>query len=183
MNKFSVKKIYYDEDDPVEMFPKWLSILFILSIVAVSFFVGTILMSLNELKNVFQEQPSVYNIKTKVREVLAKEKTPLLESEFYTIVEESLRTTTAYNTVASQTDGNPCISADGSNVCGRIDTIACPKQYKFGTLMLIGSRIFECTDRTASKYGDRVDINFDKNVDGALQWGKKKVLVRVLDKQ
>lgn len=86
----------------------------------------------------------------------------------------------AYNTTIAQCDNNPCIAASGKNICGRGDVIACPIRYKFGTRMQILDKIYTCEDRTAKKYGNRIDINFDKDIDGAKEWGIKQLKILVL---
>lgn len=92
---------------------------------------------------------------------------------------EVTATVTAYNTVAWQTDSTPCISANGSNICGRSDTVACPRAIPFGTWVSINGHRYECVDRTASKYDGRFDISFDKDVDGARAFGKQKLVVKI----
>ena len=66
---------------------------------------------------------------------------------------------TGYNTTVGQTDSTPCIAADGSNICGRDDTVACPRSIALGTKVMIYAKIFECVDRTALKYDGVFDIN------------------------
>ena len=70
---------------------------------------------------------------------------------------------TGYNTVPEQTDSTPCISADGSNICGRDDTVACPRSLELGTKIGIRGKIYTCADRLAKKYDDRFDVNCDKD--------------------
>jgi hypothetical protein len=70
---------------------------------------------------------------------------------------------TGYNTVAAQTDGDPCISASGANICGRRDTIACPPLLPFGTTVEVRGNRYICHDRMASRFRDRFDINCDKD--------------------
>ncbi len=90
-------------------------------------------------------------------------------------------TVTAYNTVPGQTDDTPCIAASGKNICGRSDVVACPKKYKFGTKFKIEGKIYVCEDRTAAKYGERIDISFGKDVAGAKEWGKQVLEVEILN--
>ena len=82
-------------------------------------------------------------------------------------------TITAFNTVESQCDSSPCISASGDNICGRDDVVACPTRYAFGTKVKIDDKIYTCLDRTAKKFGDRFDISYDKDIAGARLWGVK----------
>lgn len=86
----------------------------------------------------------------------------------------------AYNTVTWQTDGNPCTSASGDNICGRNDTIACSRKYKLGTKFLIEGKTYTCLDRLADKYDERIDINFDKDIKGAKAWGIKRLNILVM---
>jgi len=88
---------------------------------------------------------------------------------------------TAYNTVEAQTDGTPCISASGDNICGRTDVVACPNHLPLGTLVEIHGKTYVCLDRTHPKYNGRFDISFDKDVAGALQWGIRQVAVRIIE--
>lgn len=70
---------------------------------------------------------------------------------------------TGYNTVAGQTDDSPCIAA-GGNICGRMDTVACPSHIPLHTWVLIGGKKYECMDRTAAKHNGRFDISCDKDL-------------------
>lgn len=70
---------------------------------------------------------------------------------------------TGYNTVPKQTDDTPCIAASGTNICGRRDTVACPPMLPLGAVVEIRGRRYVCEDRMARKYGDRFDINCDKD--------------------
>lgn len=84
---------------------------------------------------------------------------------------------TGYNTVAGQTDDTPCMAAGGW-ICGRTDVIACPRTLPLHTWVEVeGLGLFECMDRTASKYNGRFDISFDQDVHAALQWGKQSRII------
>ena len=88
-----------------------------------------------------------------------------------------LATVTAYNTVAGQTDDSPCVAAGGW-ICGRTDVIACPRTLPLHSWVEVeGLGLFECMDRTASKYNGRFDISFDQDVHAALQWGKQSRII------
>ena len=65
---------------------------------------------------------------------------------------------TGYNTVATQTDGSPCIGAAGT-----YDIVACPALLKLGTTVEIGGKRYVCEDRTSRKYRGRFDINCDQD--------------------
>jgi len=86
---------------------------------------------------------------------------------------------TAYNTVPEQTWGDPCISASGDNICGRNNVVACPRSIPLGTWVIIDDTYYQCLDRLAVKYDDRFDISFDKDIQGAKEFGKqyKEVII------
>lgn len=71
---------------------------------------------------------------------------------------------TGYNTVPEQTDDTPCIARDGSNICGRDDAAACPRDLALGSWVEIGGKEYECVDRTATKHDGRFDISCDKDM-------------------
>lgn len=70
---------------------------------------------------------------------------------------------TGYNTLPSQTSDHPCVAASGANICGRRNVAACPRKFRFGTIVKIRGRLYTCEDRTAEKYGSRFDISCDKD--------------------
>ena len=86
---------------------------------------------------------------------------------------------TAYNTVPEQTWGDPCISASGDNICGRNNVVACPRSIPLGTWVIIDDTYYQCLDRLALKYDNRFDISFDKDIQGAKEFGKqiKEVII------
>lgn len=92
-----------------------------------------------------------------------------------------LAQTTAYNTLEAQTDSTPCISASGDNICGRTDVVACPNHLPFGTMIEIGEMTYVCLDRTHPRFGNRFDISFDKDYQGAIEYGLRTVEVKVLN--
>ncbi len=93
-------------------------------------------------------------------------------------------TMTAYNAVPEQTDGNPCIAADGLNVCTSDENVVAANFLPFGTKVMIpdyfGDKIFTVHDRTARKYGDRIDILMENRQD-ALNFGKRHLEVVILN--
>jgi len=95
------------------------------------------------------------------------------------IKEQVYATITAYNTVPEQTWGDPCISASGDNICGKKNVVACPRSIPLGTWVIIDNEYYQCLDRLALKYDDRFDISFDKDIEGAKEFGKqnKEVLI------
>lgn len=96
-----------------------------------------------------------------------------------------LVTMTAYNSEVAQCDGNPCTTANGFNVCehGIEDTVAA-NFLPLGTIIkvpeLFGDREFVVRDRTAKKYGDRVDFWMIKKSD-ALKFGKRQARIVVVE--
>jgi hypothetical protein len=70
---------------------------------------------------------------------------------------------TGYNTLRGQTDDTPCIAASGANICGRRDTVACPRLFDLGTVVEINGKKYVCVDRTAPRFRSGFDINCDKD--------------------
>jgi 3D (Asp-Asp-Asp) domain-containing protein len=95
------------------------------------------------------------------------------------IKEQTYATITAYNTVPEQTWGDPCISASGDNICGKKNVVACPRSIPLGTWVIIDNEYYQCLDRLALKYDDRFDISFDKDIQGAKEFGRqiKEVII------
>lgn len=86
---------------------------------------------------------------------------------------------TGYNTVPGQTDASPCIAANGKNICGRTDAVACPRHLPFGTKVEIRGKVYECVDRTSLRYNGRFDISCDKDTkcpSKVTGWTKVKIL-------
>jgi len=97
----------------------------------------------------------------------------LIKEQVYAVI-------TAYNTVPEQTWGDPCISASGDNICGMSNVVACPRSIPLGTWVIIDSEYYQCLDRLALKYDARFDISFDKDVQGAKDFGKKNKEVLII---
>jgi hypothetical protein len=75
---------------------------------------------------------------------------------------------TGYNTVPAQTSPTPCMAADGADICGHRDAVACPRRIGFGTVVEIRGATYVCDDRLARKYDTRFDVSCDK--DFACPW-------------
>lgn len=90
-------------------------------------------------------------------------------------------TVTAYNTFEIQTDSSPCIAASGQNICGRTDVVACPRSIPLGTKVEIEGKVYVCEDRLAMKYDNRIDISFDKDLQGAIKFGKQRLTVKIYE--
>jgi 3D (Asp-Asp-Asp) domain-containing protein len=95
------------------------------------------------------------------------------------IKEQTYATITAYNTVPEQTWGDPCISASGDNICNKNNVVACPRSIPLGTWIIIDGEYYQCLDRLALKYDNRFDISFDKDIEGAIEFGRqyKEVII------
>lgn len=89
--------------------------------------------------------------------------------------------TTGYNTVEYQTDSTPCIAANGMNICGLTNIVACPTYVALGTWVKIDDNYYLCADRTNTKYNGRFDISFDKDVEAALLHGIQLKKIEILN--
>lgn len=92
-----------------------------------------------------------------------------------------IREVSAYNSVPDQTDGSPCISADGTDICRRHkngECIVATNAYPLKTRLRI-DKIGDCTvaDRTHERHADRVDLFMDKDIEGALNFGVQKLTI------
>lgn len=94
-------------------------------------------------------------------------------------------TITAYNSEVAQTNDQPCITANGFNVCnhGIEDTVAA-NFLRFGTKIripeLFGDRIFIVRDRMNKRYYDRVDVWMLEKPE-AIQFGKRLAKIEILE--
>lgn len=89
--------------------------------------------------------------------------------------------TTGYNTVNWQTDNTPCIAANGMNICGLKNIVACPSYISLGTWVVIDDNYYLCADRTNTKYDGRFDISFDKDIEAALAHGIQLKKIKILN--
>ncbi len=109
----------------------------------------------------------------------------LPENSDLEVLHTSYHTITAYSSEVSQCDGNPCVTANGFNLCehGIEDSIAA-NWLKFGTKVkipeLYGDRVFVVRDRMNSKYDNRVDIWMKEKAD-AKNFGIRVAKIEVLD--
>ncbi|MDO9399505.1 MAG: hypothetical protein Q7T79_02365 [bacterium] len=140
-----------------------------------------------EESNLSQEQKDLiksteYLIKDAEEEPIFINQLP--ESKNLKVRESSYRVITAYNSEVGQTDGSPCITANGFNVCkhGIEDTVAA-NFLSFGTKVkipeLFGERVFIVRDRMNTRFSDRVDVWLLNRAD-AIKLGVKYVKVEVL---
>jgi len=92
---------------------------------------------------------------------------------------------TAYNSEVGQTDGDPCTTANGFNVCkhGVEDTVAA-NFLPFGTRIMIpalfGDRVFVVRDRMNRRFSNRVDVWMLKKSD-AMKFGVRQAEVIILE--
>jgi len=89
--------------------------------------------------------------------------------------------TTGYNTVKEQTDNTPCISASGHDICKMSNVVACPRSIELGTKIIIDGIYYTCLDRLSEKYNNRFDISFNKDIQGALEYGKQWKEVEIVN--
>lgn len=91
----------------------------------------------------------------------------------------------AYTSDVAQTDGDPCTTASGLNVCTRNveDIVATNFQYlQFGTAVripeLFGDRIFYVHDRMNARYTKTVDV-WMKDIADARKFGRRTAKVEI----
>ena len=106
--------------------------------------------------------------------------------EPFEIISETIRFVTAYNAGdPNQTEGDPCISASGENLC---DALESGEKRCAANFVPLGTALFienygRClvTDRTNSRYRNRVDIAMQSDeLKKAKQFGKQKLTVKIL---
>ena len=108
------------------------------------------------------------------------------KSDFDDTVRASIREVTAYNVGdPKQNHGNPCISANGENICAALNLgfKRCAANFvPFGTQLYIDHYgVCTVTDRMNSRYRNRVDIAMKvTEKDKALQFGLKNLKVTIL---
>lgn len=122
-----------------------------------------------------------YNLKNKVEDLEQEYESYLKHKEVgLQSYREVTAVVTAYNTVEWQTDSTPCQAA-GGYICGRNDIVACPRNIPLETRVQIGGLDYVCMDRTAGKFDGRFDISFDKDIEGAINFGKQTKIVRIYE--
>ena len=108
------------------------------------------------------------------------------KKDFNDTVSASIREVTAYNVGdPKQNHGNPCISANGENICAALNLglKRCAANFvPFGTQLYIAHYgVCTVTDRMNRRYRNRVDIAMKvTEKDKALQFGLKKLKVTIL---
>lgn len=92
---------------------------------------------------------------------------------------------TAYNSEVGQTDGDPCTTANGFNLCekGVEDSVAA-NFLPFGTKIMIpdlfGDRVFVVRDRMNRRFNNRVDVWMLRKTD-ALKFGVRHAEIVILE--
>ena len=90
-------------------------------------------------------------------------------------------TASAYNTVPSQTQGNPNIGS-----CGRVSTktIAVSrdlrKKYPCGTKVKIKDKVYTVMDTMHPRWKNKIDICYGKDIRGARKFGVRKVTMQMV---
>ena len=104
----------------------------------------------------------------------------------FSIVSETIREVTAYNAGdPSQTDEDPCVSANGENICAALKAglKRCAANFvSLGTMLQIDKfGVCKVTDRMNKRYKNRVDIAMRKHEKKkALKFGLQKLKVQIL---
>lgn len=125
-------------------------------------------------------------VSSKLEEEMIEEKIEIEEEVIIkeTITYTGVHTITAYNSLPEQTNDQPCITANGFNVCkhGIEDTIAA-NFLEFGSIVrlpdLFGDRIFIVRDRMNRRYPYRLDIWMLERQD-AINFGIKQTRIEVV---
>ncbi len=96
---------------------------------------------------------------------------------------------TAYTSTPDQTDGDPCTTADGTNVCVSKNPTVAANWLPFGTLIkipaLFGDKVFEVHDRMNPRFNgqNRMDIWMDTSKAEARKFGvKRNITIEIYSK-
>ena len=111
-----------------------------------------------------------------------------VQTQTYEVISETVRYVTAYNVNdPDQCFGDPCISANGENICNALELgyNRCAANFvPLGTILFV-ENYGKClvTDRMNSRYKNRVDIAMKKDEkEKALIFGIQKINVKILTK-
>lgn len=85
---------------------------------------------------------------------------------------------TAYSSSPDETADDPFITASGDRV--RHGIVACSRDFPFGSKFLIDGQVYECLDRLARRFDDRIDI-WMPSKEAAVNYGKRVLVVEVLN--
>lgn len=145
----------------------------------------------NELRSDMEAISEVYYYEEQEMEIDNRKIAFAFEQEirdkqsFVRVLSRSNHAFTAYNSEVAQTNDQPCITANGFNVCnhGIEDTVAA-NFLPFGTMIripeLFGDRIFIVRDRMNRRYPDRVDIWMLHKSD-AIQFGIRHSYIEIIE--
>lgn len=87
---------------------------------------------------------------------------------------------TYYSADLNQTDGSPCISADGTNICHTKENIIAANWLPFNTKVKIKDKIYRVADRMNQRYQKpHIDILVKSSFD-ARNAGRQKVKIEIL---
>jgi len=100
------------------------------------------------------------------------------------VVKTDFITVTAYTSEIGQTDGNPCRTASGFDLCKyRIEDSVAANFLRFGTKIRIpdvfGDRVFVVRDRMNPRYDNYIDVWFNDKQE-AKRFGVKVLRVEIL---
>lgn len=130
---------------------------------------------------------SISNLSADIDNLVVPANIEPLEANFklYSVSEGTTRQITAYNSVPEQTWGDPCVSADNTNICERFaagELICAANFVPLGTKLYIDT-IGQCTvaDRMNRRYTDRVDFFMDKDIAAAKNFGIKSLKVLIVE--
>lgn len=119
----------------------------------------------------------------KLDEQLVRENEETVKIEVIELKNAGQFTIYAYNSVESQTDGSPCISADNKDICERFangEKMVATNDFPLGTELFLGDLgRFIVVDRMRSDYRKTVDIFMGYDVAKAKEFGKQKMPVLV----
>lgn len=92
-----------------------------------------------------------------------------------------VRTVTAYTSRPEETDGSPCVSADGSNICDLYaagERICATNAFPLGSVLVVDG-LGTCTvrDRMARRFVGRVDWYMGMDTPRALRFGRQNLNV------
>ena len=104
--------------------------------------------------------------------------TQLQTLDSLTVNPEFRAVVTAYSSSSDETADDPFITASGDRV--RHGIVACSRDFPFGSKFLIDGQVYECLDRLARRFDDRIDI-WMPSKEAAVNYGKKVLVVEVLD--
>ena len=123
-----------------------------------------------------------------ISEISSEDLKEKVQTQTCEIISETVRYVTAYNVNdPDQCFGDPCISANGENICNALDLgyNRCAANFvPLGTILFV-ENYGEClvTDRMNSRYKNRVDIAMKKDEkEKALDFGIQKINVKILTK-